>query len=90
MKFHVVMFNLPLASPPLSRAAVEGERYDMSYIARRLAEVMEDVSGKQIVGKVLPACVAIWLTRVSKSKSGKVDVDPFVIPSTPVCVHVCV
>lgn len=43
LKFHVVMFNLPLAPPPLSRAAGEGDDYDMPLIARRLAEVMDDV-----------------------------------------------
>lgn len=43
LKFHVIMFNLPLAPPPLSRAAGEGDDYDMPLIARRLAEVMDDV-----------------------------------------------
>lgn len=41
------MFNLPLASPPLSRAAAEGEKYDMPLIARRLAEVMDDVRERE-------------------------------------------
>ncbi|CAM9739678.1 unnamed protein product [Ectocarpus sp. 6 AP-2014] len=61
LNFHVVMFNLPLASPPLSRAAVEGERYDMSYIARRLAGVMEDAGikgGASIVGESFGGMVA--------------------------------
>lgn len=40
------MFNLPLAPPPLSRAAGEGDEYGMPLIARRLAEVMDDVREK--------------------------------------------
>lgn len=42
-QFHVVMFNLPLVSPPLSEAANEAEAYDMPFIARSLAEVMDEV-----------------------------------------------
>lgn len=37
------MFNLPLVSPPLSEAANEAEVYDMPFIARSLAEVMDEV-----------------------------------------------
>lgn len=43
------MFNLPLAAPPLSTAAAEGETYGMPLIAKRLAEVMDDVRGKRRV-----------------------------------------
>lgn len=38
------MFNLPLVVPPLSQAAADAEVYDMPYIARRLAEVMDEAS----------------------------------------------
>ncbi|CAM9745083.1 unnamed protein product, partial [Hapterophycus canaliculatus] len=55
------MFNLPLAPPPLSRAAAEGESYDMPYIAKRLAAVMEDAGikgGASIVGESFGGMVA--------------------------------
>lgn len=38
------MFNLPLVAPPLSRGVKEEEAYDMPYIARCLARVMDEVS----------------------------------------------
>eukprot|EP00752_Nemacystus_decipiens_P008312 g7430.t1 len=61
LNFHVVMFNLPLVPPPLSRAAGEGENYGMPLIARRLAEVMDDAGikgGASIVGESFGGMVA--------------------------------
>ena len=42
------MFNLPLVVPPLSQAAADAEVYDMPYIARRLAEVMDEARNKRV------------------------------------------
>ena len=36
------MFNLPLVVPPLSQAAADAEVYDFPFIARCLAEVMDE------------------------------------------------
>ncbi|CAM9755564.1 unnamed protein product [Pylaiella littoralis] len=61
LNFHVIVFNLPLASPPLSAAAAEGESYGMPLIARRLAEVMDDAGikgGASIVGESFGGMVA--------------------------------
>eukprot|EP00903_Cladosiphon_okamuranus_P013235 g12341.t2 len=61
LNFHVVMFNLPLVPPPLSRAAGDGEDYDMALIARRLAQVMDDAGingGASIVGESFGGMVA--------------------------------
>lgn len=40
------MFNLPLVVPPLSQAAADAEVYDMPYIARSLAGVMDEARNK--------------------------------------------
>ncbi|CAM9610803.1 unnamed protein product [Scytosiphon promiscuus] len=67
LNFHVVVFNLPLASSR-RRAAGRGggggdssESYDMPFIARRLAEVMDDAGitgGASIVGESFGGMVA--------------------------------
>lgn len=46
-QYHVVLFNLPLAAPPLSRAARAAEPYTFSYIARKLAAVMDEASSRR-------------------------------------------
>lgn len=61
LNFHVVMFNLPLVVPPLSQAAADAEVYDMPYIARSLAGVMDEAGikgGASIVGESFGGMVA--------------------------------
>lgn len=54
------MFNLPLVMPPLSQAAADAEVYDMPYIARRLAEVMDEVSAKHMCSLLdVDCCIAV-------------------------------
>ncbi|CAM9338269.1 unnamed protein product [Ectocarpus sp. 12 AP-2014] len=67
------MFNLPLVPRPFTRAASEGEDYDMPYIAKRLAEVMDDAGiegGASIVGESFGGMVA---QRLALDFPSKVD-----------------
>lgn len=67
------MFNLPLVPRPFTRAASEGEDYDMTYIAKRLAEVMDDVSASK-----LGRCV--WRVVIVLTCDGRVWMRLFFFP----------